>query len=141
MSGFGQCWTLSPLWVSAYGSLMAVDLEAARSRLEERRADAARSLSRLRERLQQPQGESGGELSLADQHPADAATETEQRELDLTRSRALEGELAAIEGAIARVDKGTYGRCTICGEPIPDERLEVLPQTPFCVRDAAREQS
>lgn len=140
MSGFGHCWTLS-LRVSAYGSLMAVDLEAARSRLEGRREDVSRSLSRLRERLQQPQGESGGELSLADQHPADAATETEQRELDLTRSRALERELAAIEEAIARVGKGSYGRCTICGEPIPDERLELLPQTPFCVRDAAREQT
>lgn len=118
-----------------------MDLEAARSRLEAQREDVSRSLSRLRERLHQSQSESGGELSLSDQHPADAATETEQRELDLTRSRALEGELATVEDALERVDKGTYGRCTVCGEPVPDERLEVLPQTAFCVRDAAREHS
>ncbi|MDP9265008.1 MAG: TraR/DksA C4-type zinc finger protein [Chloroflexota bacterium] len=117
-----------------------MDLAAARSRLQAQREDVSRSLSRLRERLQQSQGESGGELSLSDQHPADAATDTEQRELDLTRSRALEGELASLEEALERVGKGTYGRCIVCGEAIPDERLEVLPQTPYCVRDAAREQ-
>ena len=116
-----------------------MDTAPARSRLEEQRDDISGSLSRLRERLQQPQGESGGELSLSDQHPADAATETEQRELDLSRARALEVELEDVEKALERLDKGTYGRCIVCGETIPAERLEILPQTAFCVRDAARE--
>lgn len=123
-----------------YSSLSRMDLEAVRTRLSEQRDDVSGSLDRLRERLQQSQGDSGGELTLSGQHPADTATETEQRELDLTRSRALEGELATVEGALERVAKGTYGRCVVCGEAIPAERLEVLPQTPYCVKDSAKEQ-
>ncbi len=118
-----------------------MDIEAARTRLVAQRDDVSASLSRLSERLEQPQGESGGELSLADQHPADAATETQQRELDLTRSRALELELADVGKALERIEKGTYGRCVVCGHEIPAERLEALPQAAFCVRDAAREQA
>lgn len=40
--------------------------------------------------------------------------------------------LEAIEGALARIDAGTYGTCTACGEPIPAERLEALPATALC---------
>lgn len=84
--------------------------------------------------------ESGGELSLADQHPADAATETESRELDMAQGRMLEARLKRIGDALRRIDQGTYGRCVVCGERIPDERLEALPDAAYCVKDASREE-
>lgn len=115
-------------------------LDHFRERLKRERDDAAEGLATVSERLAVPQGESGGELSLSDQHPADAATETAQRELDLTHQRRFEGRLARIDAAIARIDKGDYGRCAACGQPIPEERLEILPDTPYCVRDSAREE-
>jgi len=34
--------------------------------------------------------------------------------------------------ALARIADGTYGRCTWCGEPIPVERLEVVPTATGC---------
>ena len=40
--------------------------------------------------------------------------------------------------ALAKLDEGSYGRCDVCGEPIPAERLEALPWALFCVKDAAR---
>jgi len=34
-----------------------------------------------------------------------------------------------------------YGRCIVCNAVIPDERLAVMPDTPFCLKDAQRERS
>lgn len=41
-------------------------------------------------------------------------------------------ELRRIDAALARIDEGTYGDCQRCGETISDERLALLPDTPFC---------
>jgi RNA polymerase-binding transcription factor DksA len=41
-------------------------------------------------------------------------------------------ELRMIEGALHRIEEGEYGFCTKCGAPIGEERLNVLPYTPFC---------
>lgn len=35
--------------------------------------------------------------------------------------------------ALYRMDHGTYGSCVECGNAIPLERLEVLPQVPHCL--------
>ena len=45
---------------------------------------------------------------------------------------------ADVRRALAKLDEGTYGRCDVCGEPIPDGRLEALPWAVLCVQDAAR---
>jgi len=42
--------------------------------------------------------------------------------------------------ALVRLDEGAYGTCLVCGQPIDDARLEALPETALCVKDAeARE--
>ena len=117
-----------------------MDKRTAKERLRREREELSSALAAVSERLAISQSESGGELSLSDQHPADAATETMQRELDLTHQRRFEGKLARVDAALARVDAGTYGTCTVCGGTIPDERLEILPETPYCVKDAAKEE-
>ncbi len=35
--------------------------------------------------------------------------------------------VADIDGALQRIDDGTYGTCERCGKPIPEARLEALP--------------
>ena len=45
-------------------------------------------------------------------------------------------EVRMIEAALDRIEEGSYGFCVRCGEPIGDERLDVVPATPFC-RDCA----
>ena len=42
-------------------------------------------------------------------------------------------QLALVDAALARLDEGTYGTCTGCAKPIPDERLEVVPWAATCV--------
>jgi len=41
--------------------------------------------------------------------------------------------LQAIEEALARLDKGTYGTCRDCGEPISPARLSAIPWTRVCI--------
>ena len=78
------------------------------------------------------------ELSSADQHPAEQATETLERELDLGVLQSVESELTEVQAALARLDAGTYGVCEICGKPIADGRLEAMPAARYCVEDQAK---
>ena len=41
--------------------------------------------------------------------------------------------LQAIEEALLRVDKGAYGACRDCGEPIAEARLKAIPWTRVCI--------
>ncbi|MEJ7799055.1 MAG: TraR/DksA C4-type zinc finger protein [Ilumatobacter sp.] len=36
-------------------------------------------------------------------------------------------QIALVDRAMARLDDGEYGICQVCGEPIPEARLEVIP--------------
>ncbi|MCB1419359.1 MAG: TraR/DksA C4-type zinc finger protein, partial [Notoacmeibacter sp.] len=40
--------------------------------------------------------------------------------------------LKRIDAALDRIEAGTYGVCAKCGEDITEERLDLLPATPFC---------
>jgi DnaK suppressor protein len=41
--------------------------------------------------------------------------------------------LKEIEGAITRAEKGTYGICERCKNPISEERLKVMPSATLCI--------
>ncbi len=67
------------------------------------------------------------ELSDYDQHPADSASDTFEREKDLGLLDDLEAELAEVEAAIERIDAGTYGVDEVTGAPIDPARLDAVP--------------
>lgn len=50
------------------------------------------------------------------------------------RSADLLVTLGEIDAALARIEAGTYGRCTGCQAEIPEERLELRPFAGTCVR-------
>ncbi len=58
---------------------------------------------------------------------ADQASDAYDRELASTLSESERVRLEAVEKALERVDKGTYGICEACQKPIPLARLKVLP--------------
>jgi RNA polymerase-binding transcription factor DksA len=74
----------------------------------------------------------------AGQHPADVGTETEYRSQDLGMLEQVERDLAEVADALRRLDDGSYGRCEVCGQPIPDERLEAEPTARFDVEHQRR---
>ncbi|MCR2803680.1 TraR/DksA C4-type zinc finger protein [Paenibacillus soyae] len=74
-----------------------------------------------------------GELSPIDNHPGDLGTELFEREKDISLLEQEELHLRRIETALEAMDNGTYGACATCGEPIPYERLDAVPDTIYCV--------
>ncbi|MGB2876024.1 MAG: TraR/DksA C4-type zinc finger protein [Gaiellaceae bacterium] len=73
-------------------------------------------------------------------HPGDVATVTFDREIDYTLEENEGRVLAAIDGALDRIDKGSYGTCLTCAKAIGAERLEALPYTTQCIDCKRREE-
>jgi DnaK suppressor protein len=115
-----------------------MDKATASRRLEEERT----RLQGIRDGLQREQDEgtsdTAGELSSFDQHPGDSGTETFEMEKNVSLLEQVDDELAEIDAAAQRLERGTYGTCQACGRPIGDDRLEALPATRFCVEDQAK---
>ena len=81
-----------------------------------------------------------GELSgsTSDNHLADAASATYERELDEGLEEDAQAQLREVDDALARIENGSYGTCTACGKEIPVERLEAVPWTKLCIDDARK---
>jgi YteA family regulatory protein len=79
------------------------------------------------------QQEQLSELSMIDNHPADVATEMEDREKSYALIDNEKKLLNDIQEALERIDQGTYGVCRICGSEISDERLDFIPYTSLCI--------
>jgi DnaK suppressor protein len=74
-------------------------------------------------------GEGGEEIP----DPNDRATIEEERNWSLRlrdRDRKLIGK---IQEALARLDQGTFGKCTACGRAISPARLRARPVTDLCI--------
>jgi DnaK suppressor protein len=96
-----------------------MDPERARELLAAERARIERALAGTRP-------EDDGEISdISD--AANQATDLYQEEYDEGLADDLRGQLAAVERAEERLAAGTYGLSIESGQPIPDERLEILP--------------
>lgn len=67
----------------------------------------------------------------------DASAERTQLELLALQERDLGAELADVEHALSKFERGTYGLCEKCGEPIPLARLMILPEARYDAKHAA----
>ena len=65
---------------------------------------------------------------------AEAMATADQSRLQVTRvlTLAAEAALSDIDAALQRLEDGSYGICERCDEPIPWQRLEVLPMSRLC---------
>jgi RNA polymerase-binding protein DksA len=68
-----------------------------------------------------------------DNHLADSATATLNREIDYTLEESAEHVLKAINDALQRIEDGTFGTCGRCGNPIAEDRLEAIPYANRCI--------
>ena len=55
------------------------------------------------------------------------------QQMAMETARRRRQELAAIEGALRRIELGEYGNCLVCGEEIDVRRLLVAPTSMRCV--------
>jgi RNA polymerase-binding transcription factor DksA len=116
---------------------MSVDLEARRDEL----LDLQARLTSAAEYVEHAD-ENGGELSSSagDQHLGDHASEMLDREVDETLEENAEHVLREIEVALGRIEAGTYGTCSVCGQEIPEDRLAAIPYATLCIEDKRKQE-
>lgn len=61
------------------------------------------------------------------------AADAVARDITLAEIDRDAAEIEAIDAALARLESGTYGRCTQCGERIAPSRLAQQPEAARCV--------
>jgi DnaK suppressor protein len=109
-----------------------IDETAVRERLRTELGEVEGELGRLRDdigrSLEDATDEDGN-----DSHLGDSATETHDREVEMTMEDTLEHRREEIVAAMARLDAGTYGTCERCDKPIGADRLEALPFATKCI--------
>ena len=101
--------------------------------IAERRADYDRAIAEIT-RLQHSSGEGAGD----DQ--ADAGSKTFEREQEMSIANNRRDLLVQMERAMERLDKGTYGHCESCSQPIIKARLQAFPSATLCVKCKQREE-
>ncbi len=104
-------------------------LVSLRQRLKEEKARVASRIAELH--AQDP-------FSDPDRTNDNAASDTEaNEESSHDRFAALVAQLSdqvsLIDAAIVRIEAGTYGFCTSCGEMIDTDRLAILPTATLCL--------
>lgn len=73
-------------------------------------------------------------------HMAELGTGNFDQEFTLSLLGSENDALDQIDGALKRIEDGTYGRCQACGVEIPEARLEAIPYAAQCVRCASQEE-
>ena len=104
-------------------------------RLEEERLLLSRALNlTVAEGAQADEQDRDGDLSAVPIHPADRGTDTMESELQAANATRMSRELAEIDAALERLHRSPerFGICETTGEPIPFERLDVIPWARTC---------
>ena len=76
--------------------------------------------------------------AVGDEDSADAAVDVCERSRIIFLIESQQAKLRALDHAIASAKKGTYGICEACGQPIPEERLKMVPETTLCMQCARK---
>ncbi|TBR20875.1 TraR/DksA family transcriptional regulator [bacterium] len=105
-------------------SISKRDLDAIRKKLSEQRSDVLEAMRR--NRAPEVTSDTGDE--------ADQAQAAMDRDLQFELSDTERNTLDQIEGAIRKIDKGTYGACEQCRQPIETLRIRALPFARYCIR-------
>ncbi len=101
-------------------------VQAVRERLLRELDQVQARIAQLRQRLE----------TKADYGPGRGDPAVYQWEFNLALLQRAEEQALQVHAALARLDAGTYGICQNCGNPIEDERLEILPLSTHCIRCA-----
>jgi DnaK suppressor protein len=69
---------------------------------------------------------------------AELGTDNFERELTLSLMGSETSALEQINGALERIEDGSFGQCVECGKKIPQPRLEAIPYAALCVECASQ---
>jgi RNA polymerase-binding transcription factor DksA len=107
--------------------------------LAEARQRLAAEVSEVQKELAEFGAEPDGSIIVSlDEGFADAAQATSERAKVLSFVEGLINRLHDLQSALGRVERGVYGQCERCGNPIPPERLEAVPTARLCMSCARK---
>lgn len=107
---------------------MTIGFDLNRSRLEQEQKRLTEEIAQLTTNMR-PERREGSPFGKREEE----ATESFELEKRLALEKRIKDQLADVEHALDKFDKGTYGLCDNCGQPIDPERLEALPQASLCL--------
>ena len=93
------------------------------AKLIEERAQVTEELENLRDLMQ----------AEVDVEPDEGDAEIFEREKNAALIAVLERKIQDIDAALRSIERGQYGICERCGNPIEIERLEVKPDATLCL--------
>jgi DnaK suppressor protein len=118
----------------------ALDTQQLRQRMLEARQRVVDAIDNIHAENPGSIGDETEETTFQDNHLGDIATATFDREMASTLEDNSAHVLAEIDAALKRIDEGTFGVCTRCGQPIDAERLEALPWATLCIEDKRKQE-
>lgn len=116
-----------------------MDIQARRAQLLELLlAEKRRLWNEVHRELSENLGEGLGEQYEMPRDTGDKGLMNLLSDMELAVSDIHRQQITDLDGAMARLEAGTYGFCEDCGADIPPERLSVAPYAPCCVVCQAR---
>ena len=113
------------------------DLQRFKKLIEEERERVLQRLGMIEEEIQGINSRDTGNQSYSN-HMADIGSDAMEQEQAFLHASQGTDYLIALEEALRRVDKGTYGVCEECEEKIPPRRLEAFLAARTCVKWQSR---
>jgi DnaK suppressor protein len=110
---------------------MALDLAVMRKRLEEKQAEIQQHIVSLT--ANPASSEDAIQASYDVEEREEEAVDLQETDVEQALLDNEQTLLAEVQQALARIEHGTYGICSNCGQPIPEQRLEALPWATLCV--------
>lgn len=101
-----------------------VNVQEIRKRLQQEREETLTNIARLQE----------GMTYDLETSPEEGDPDIWEREKIASLIRSLENKLAEIDRALRMTERGDYGLCERCGQPIDPARLKVMPTATLCLK-------
>jgi DnaK suppressor protein len=102
------------------------DAEKYRRLLDDKKASLSQEIAKTRSAEEETTEESTQDI-------ADKAVSSYTREFLYSLTDGERGTLLQIDEALVRIDEGSYGFCTNCGQPMAEKRLTAVPWAPYCI--------
>ena len=114
--------------LGSLGPMPTTEPTKLRDQLATERADLERQLAEL-----ETDGSAAPDF---DENFADSAQVAAEQGENASLAANFRDQLTEVEGALERLDAGTYGSCEACGKAIGEARLEAMPAARFCIDHA-----
>jgi len=114
--------------------MRATELARFKRALLDRRQELVGDMTRMGdEAMRKSRQSASGDLSSMPYHMADIGTDNYDQEFTLGMIENEEDEVRAIDEALEKIEKGTYGVCESCGCKIKKARLKFVPHARNCI--------